>query len=239
MSEADALRALLATLVESAFREGFEANPFRWANTSSEDTPDEAWHESETRRTLLARLSDGGSAPQEHEGTLAPLMPGKHPRTVHVEPRVRGAAALPSPRGTDEETTNSQTQEAEAARVATVAPSPSSMAGDNSADAGGDPALRTGHGRRSENHRALAALPSDGLRAKVEAFLTKYDAVVNSEAYKGFMAMGWIHGGNYTGENWRDELEAVRSLVSVLPVEGGGEPEQGDEKTHARVDRNG
>ena len=53
------------------------------------------------------------------------------------------------------------------------------------------------------------------LRALAAAFLTKYDAVIASDAYKGFMAMGWIHCGNYSGENWHDELEALRAAFVV------------------------
>ncbi len=56
------------------------------------------WCESAVVNRLLARLRDGGSAPQDQEGELAPLMPGKNPRTAEMRgERLRGAAALPSP----------------------------------------------------------------------------------------------------------------------------------------------
>jgi hypothetical protein len=42
----------------------------------------------------------------------------------------------------------------------------------------------------------------------------RYDAVIASDEYKGFMAMGWIHGGNYRGENWNVEFDAVRAALS-------------------------
>jgi len=68
----------------------------------------------------------------------------------------------------------------------------------------------------ADSHQIAGAVEGgreDDLRARIERFIVKYDAVINSDAYKGFMAMGWIHGGNYNGESWGDELEALRAAL--------------------------
>ncbi len=70
-----------------------------------------------------------------------------------------------------------------------------------------------------------AALPSDGLRARLEDIRTRAHAIAWQADSPQKDAFGWVVR----------ELDAV---LSVLPVEGGGEPEQGDDAV-ARVDGTG
>ena len=49
-----------------------------------------------------------------------------------------------------------------------------------------------------------------------EFFVAKVIAIVNSEEYKRTWAMGWIHGAEYTGENFTAELEVLEKALAAL-----------------------
>jgi hypothetical protein len=52
------------------------------------------------------------------------------------------------------------------------------------------------------------------LRDVLKALVEKTDEVLSHPSFKAQMAMGWVHGAEYTGPQLTDELAAARKLLT-------------------------